>query len=197
MKNVLMAAAVAASLVACAGKEEYNGLDHDEVKYDGETVAYKVYYTVKLNDPAVREVADVLVRYVDADGTVKQDTMDGATWQKPVVFTKSATMNYGLIARYFAKANPALTNDTYNFGVDLSSKMYQMSSMGDSMQIAVLRSQTGECTGILKYDGGTMDRETVLTEYGADRIDSTTVYYRLTSVKNDSAMVRSKFVWSE
>lgn len=196
-KNLVFVFAALTLLAACAGKEEYNGLDHGGIKYEGETVAYKVNYTVKLNDPNVHEVADVLVQYIDAEGSVRQDSVTGIQWQKPVTYKKTATMEYGLAAHFFAKRNPSSTAVAYDFGADLSSALLQLSSAGDSLQIAVLRSQKDDCTGLLRYGDGKMSREEALSQDGAGRMDTTSVYFRYTSLNNDSAMVRKKFEWKE
>lgn len=188
-------AVAAAIMAACAGKEDYDGIDHDS-KYEGETVAKRLFYKVKLADPYVTETADVLVQYIDADGTVRQDTLKGSQWEKAVTFPLASTTTYGLAARYFAKSSPTLSKPSYSFDADLASTMFQLSSKGDSMQLAVLRSDKDGRTGILKH-GDSLTREEILSQGTSEDIDSTMVYYHFTSVNNDSALVRSKFEWKE
>lgn len=203
MKITFSVIGIAASMMmACAGKEEYNGLGHDGLDYDGETVAMKVFYNVKLSDPNVHEVANVLVQYIDSLGNTQQDTLNGDTWAKAVVYKRMSTMNYGLAAHYFSKKNATLTKESYHFGADLTSKVFQISSMGDSLQVGKFTSlkneKDNECTSILRYyKDSSMDKAEASTQAGRDAIDTTMVYFRLTSLKSDSAIVRSKFVWKE
>lgn len=192
---LLLGGFVALSLLSsCSNTEDYNGLDHDN-QYSGDDVAYRVNYTVKLDDANVHEVADVKVQYIDADGNIQTANIDGTQWQQPVTYRIAATMNYGLAVRYFSKDNATLTHDTYGFGANLSSPMYKISSEGDSLYYGTLRSNSGEADGVVKYYNGTMDKAEAQTPDGREMIDTTMVYFRLTSVKSDSAVVRKKFEW--
>ena len=103
-------------------------------------VSYKIKYTVKLTDPNIMEAADVLVEYLDTDGRTQKDTVKEAQWTKEVSLMKGKKVNYGLEARLFAKQNPELTKDTYNFDIDISSPMFNVYNNGENYFSANVRS---------------------------------------------------------
>lgn len=192
----LMACAAGLTM-ACAGKEDYDGLDHKLPEGDV-APELKVVYNVKLNDPNVYEAATVKVQYIDSLGNTIEDDMTGNSWTKTVTYKKTVTMNFGLAAHYFALQNPQLTKAEYGFGADLTSMVYQMYTSGDSLQIARFKSEDKESTGVARwFPNGIIPKSEAATPEGNAFIDSTMVYFRLTSVKNDSAMVRSKFTWKK
>lgn len=178
---VALAAALAAGLASCGGDDAPSGPGLD---YGDKTVsAYRIAYTVQLADPAVRDVADVLVEYLDADGTMKKDTLDGGAWTKTVAFAPGKERNYGLLARYSPREDALATKDAYDFAVSLSAPLYILYTNGSSMLWATLRNHTYK--GILapNKDGDFSTRRTadyLLTTYGQEEMDTTATYFNIT-----------------
>ena len=148
---VLLAAATLAlaSGVASCGNDDPptgDGIDYTEKVVTG----YRMQYNMKLADPNVREVADVLVTYIDAEGKEVEDTMDGQEWQKTVVMPSGKEQTYGLAARFASKQSPVMSQDEYDFAVDLTSGIYTLYSNGSAMMLAWATNR--ESQGILKAD---------------------------------------------
>ena len=198
----LIAAAVgfaAFSVVSCGGNDEPSGSGND---YVWENLSgYRIEYNVKLKDPNVTEVADVLVEYLGSDGGTYKDTLKGSEWTKTVSIPLGKTIKYGLEARYFAKDDAVLTHDRYDFGIDLTSPFYNVYLDGPAVQMAKV---TGHgYAGILNVEGAiepniTRSKAYLMTSDGKEDVDSTNTYFcisvRTDGVKPDS-LSKHVFVW--
>ncbi len=200
--SAALAVMVTAALVACGDSDDPTG---DDI-FAGNVISrvrsgYKIVYGVELADANVMEAADVLVEYLDADGNVQKDTVRDSVWVQTVNFDKSSTHTYGLAARYSPKDNPVLTQDTYDFDIDLSSPLYITYTDGTEMLWATLRNRVYD--GILKKDGdgnlrSERSRDYLTTSYGRDDMDTTITSYMVTISTLSSSkdtLIYSTFEW--
>lgn len=173
--------AVAFGFTACGDDDPPSGpgLDYTEQRITG----YRMQYSMKLADPNVRDIADVLVTYIDADGKQVEDTMDGRTWNKTVVMPNGSAQNCGLAARFSAKDNPVFAHDEYDFSVDLESVFSRMYANGKVLTLAWPTNEKWK--GILRPDNDGNFRtlrsaDYLQTSYGREDIDSTLTYFNFT-----------------
>lgn len=189
-------AMAAFAMAACGDSDAPSGpgLDYGDKVVSG----YRMEYSVELADPNVREVADVLVEYVGADGTTMRDTMEGATWQKTVAFGPSGDHTYGLAARFASTGGPA-AQASYDFGADITSRLYVTYTNASPM--FYMSTVNDSSYGILKplLDGSfntVRSAAYVTSPLGRADIDTTAVAYcfaikRLESGKD--SLVKSRF----
>ena len=187
---VLLAAATLAlaSGVASCGNDDPptgDGIDYTEKVVTG----YRMQYNMNLADPNVREVADVLVTYFDAEGKEVEDTMDGQEWQKTVVMPSGKEQTYGLAARFASKQSPVMSQDEYDFAVDLTSGIYTLYSNGSAMMLAWATNR--ESQGILKADADGEYRTTrsasyLVTPQAREDMDTTLTYFNFTNRRLES-----------
>ncbi len=161
--------------------------------YTGPTVAEKLYYTVQLNDPNVLEVADLLVQYLKADGSIVQDTVRSSRWSKSVVFTPGKDVFFSLAAKYFAKDITSPSKSSYDFGLSLSSPLYYMNAKGDSLFAGSVKPRESDCSGIFKFPQTTLAAAEIQSGLWRKDIDSTMIYFNM----NDTATQYKPYVWHE
>lgn len=161
--------------------------------YTGPTVGERLRYTVRLNDSNVLEVADLLVQYLNADGSIVQDTVRSDRWSKTVTFTPGRDVYFTLAAKYFAKSGVVPTRDSYDFGLNLSSPLYYVNAKGDSLFAGNVKPRSGDWSGLFKLGQTTMTKAEILSEIGRKDIDSTMIYYNM----NDTATQYKTYVWHE
>lgn len=180
-------AAVALGVAACGNDDSPSGpgIDYGD-KY---VTGYRMEYSVKLADPNVHEVADVLVTYIDADGSELEDTLYGQEWAKTVVMPKGNSQTYGLAARFASKEAPVLTHDTYDFAVDLTSRIFTLYSTGSQMLLASPTNHVSKGILLPDNDGETRSVRSasyLVTPQAREDMDTTTTYFNFTSMKLES-----------
>ncbi len=175
------------------GCSDSNDSGYNRNTYTGPTVGERLRYTVQLNDANVLEVADLLVQYLNPDGTIVQDTVRGSRWTKTLTFTPGKDVYFTLAAKYFAKSGIVPTKDSYDFGLNLSSPLYYVNAKGDSLFAGTIRPRSGDCTGLFKLGLTTLTKAEIMSEVGRSDIDTTMIYYNM----NDSATQYKTYVWQE
>lgn len=195
MKTSHFAAAFLAALspFLIAGCSESDDSGSNRNAYTGPTVAERLSYTVKLNDPNVLEVADLLVQYLKADGSIAQDTVRTGRWSNTVTFTPGKDVYFTLAAKYFAKNVASPSKSSYDFGLSLSSPLYYMNAKGDSLFIGYVKPREGDCSSIFKLTQTTLTAAEILSEQGRADIDSSMIYFNM----NDTATQHKPYVWHE
>lgn len=198
-KNLLTLAAACAVVVggfaSCGDSDDPSGpgLDFSDPVVTG----YRMDYRLELSDQHIGEVADVLVEYIDADGNTLCDTVEGQTWAKSVTFPKGSRQVYGLAARFSPKGAPELTQDAYDFAVDLGSHLYVLYSNRSPMLNGTPANHASK--GILKprQDGSYNTERSagyLLTQYGREDMDTTTVDYCVVSERLESGRDTSYYI---
>ena len=162
--------ALASGVASCDDPPTGDGIDYTEKVVTG----YRMQYNMKLADPNVREVADVLVTYIDAEGKEVEDTMDGQEWQKTVVMPSGKEQTYGLAARFASKQSPVMSQDEYDFAVDLTSGIYTLYSNGSAMMLAWA---TNRATRSASY---------LVTPQAREDMDTTFTYFNFTNRRLES-----------
>ncbi len=193
MKKIMFAALVVAAFPSLAGCSSDDDSGSHRGQYVGPTVAEKMYYTVELNDPNVLEAADLLVRYLDADGTIRQDTVRSGLWRKPVLFKTGKNVFFTLAAHYFAKESPTLTKDSYDFGIDIASPLFYMDEKGDSLFVGSITPQKKDGSGLFYIGKTKLSKTEIMSEQGRSDIDTTMVFFNT----NDSATQTRPYTWTE
>ena len=170
--------AIALGMTACGGDDAPGGpgLDYGEKVVTG----YRMDYNVSLADPDVHEVADVIVEFVGADGSISRDTMDGQMWHKTVSFPLATKVTYGLAARFAAKDAPTLTKEQYDFATDLTSHVYTTYNNASPMPLRSPKNHTGKGILLPLQDGSSNTVRSagyLSSQAGREDIDTTSVSY--------------------
>lgn len=189
--------AVALGFSSCGNDDTPSGpgLDFGEKYVSG----YKTDYSITLSDPNVHEVADVLATYIDADGSEKNDTVEGQKWTKTVVMAPGTSQTYGLALHFASKPTPVLTQDEYDFGADITSHVTVLYSNGTSM--ALMWPKGNVFKGILRPDNDGNFRTVrassyLVTPQAREDIDTTMVYFNFTNKRLESGkdtLIYNKF----
>ena len=170
--------AIALGMTACGDDDAPGGpgLDYGEKVVTG----YRMDYNVSLADPDVHEVADVIVEFVGADGSISRDTMDGQMWHKTVSFPLATKVTYGLAARFAAKDAPTLTKEQYDFAADLTSHVYTTYNNASPMPLLSPKNHTGKGILLPLQDGSSNTVRSagyLSSQAGREDIDTTSVSY--------------------
>lgn len=201
----LSALVALALLSGCAGTEDYdqrnpNLSNPDEVITTSPVCSTELTYSAVLRDARLLDVVDVRVQYIDADGSVKTDTLTSPQWSKTVSFTRRtsqganmADIAYGMMARTFLKARPVATQDSYDFYINIDSRMYDTHFDGKSTFTADVHA----CDSLkIMADKRSSVRTAAFVLDGANRsvVDSTAISYWCRH-QSDTLIVKKPFTW--
>lgn len=182
LRNALfaLAAVVAATLASC-GDDELTGSGND-YSYKS-TSHYRLDYSVDLADEDVLDVADLIVEYLDSLGNKCRDTVTSSSWTRTVNFARAAQINCALTAQYSAKDNATMNKSEYDFDVDLASPTYRVYSDGSVLFYGQIHANG--YSGALGHDdekssSTTLTAAYLATQYGRNRVDSTSAHFDVT-----------------